>query len=213
MSTSSAKLPRPAPRTPIRRNGVATKERIIEAAIALIAENGGALAMRPLAHRAGCSPAAIYQFFADLDDLGSAIVERVAAEAVSELSPRLPAELAAADPVAFFGAVMQGVVALQASRPETLCLVRPQPDGPRSALAMALRDVIRRMVSDAFAAGRPDVAPERLEEVLTVAQHALIGAMAGIPPRDTDARARYLADVSQLVGGFVSGALAPDGVR
>lgn len=208
MSTSSAKLPRAAPRKPVRRNGLATKERIIEAAIALIAEDDSVLAMRPLARRAGCSPAAIYQFFADLDDLGAAIVERVAADAVSELAPRLSAQLAAADPAAFFVAVMQGVVALQASRPETLCLVRPQPDGPRAALAMALRKVIRRMVSDAFAAGRPDVAPERREEVLTVAQHALIGAMAGVPPRETAARARYLADVSELVGGFVSRALA-----
>lgn len=209
MNNSSDKLQRPSPRTPVRRNGVATKGRIIEAAIAMIAEDGAALAMRPLARRAGCSPAAIYQFFADLDDLGAAIVEQVTEDAVAELAPRLSPDLARADPVAFFAALMDGVVALQAARPETLCLVRPQPDGPRAALASALREMIRAMVSDAFAEGYPEADALRREEVLTIAQHALIGAMAGVPPRDAAERARYLADVAELVGHFVARALRP----
>lgn len=207
MNTSSDNKLRPPPRTPVRRNGLATKARIIEAAIAMIAEDGQALAMRPLAQRAGCSPAAIYQFFADLDDLGQAIVEQVTAEAVAELEPRLSSDLASRDPVAFFAALIEGVVALQAARPETLCMVRPQPDGPRAALAEGLRATIRRMVGDAFAQGRADCPAERREEVLGIAQHALIGAMAGVPARGAAERSRYLADSAQLVGGFVASAL------
>ncbi|MFO6448622.1 TetR/AcrR family transcriptional regulator [Erythrobacter sp. NE805] len=202
-------MQRPSPRTPVRRNGVATKGRIIEAAIAMIAEDGEALAMRPLARRAGCSPAAIYQFFADLDDLGAAIVDQVTDDAVAELAPRLSPDLARRDPVAFFAALMDGVVALQAARPETLCLVRPQPDGPRAALAGALREMIRGMVSDAFAKGCAETETGRREEVLTIAQHALIGAMAGVPARDAAERGRYLADVADLVGSFVARALRP----
>jgi len=207
VNISSDNKLRPPPRTPVRRNGVATKARIIEAAIAMIAEDGQALAMRPLAQRAGCSPAAIYQFFADLDDLGQAIVEQVTAEAVAELEPRLSAELAGRDPVAFFAALIEGVVALQAARPETLCMVRSQPDGPRAALAEALRATIRRMVGEAFTQGRPDCPAERREEVLGIAQHALIGSMAGVPSRGAAERSRYLADSAQLVGGFVTTAL------
>lgn len=207
MNTCSDSKLRPPPRTPVRRNGVATKARIIEAAIAMIAEDGQALAMRPLAQRAGCSPAAIYQFFADLDDLGQAIVAQVTDEAVVELEPRLSADLAGRDPVAFFAALIEGVVALQAARPETLCMVRPQPDGPRNALADALRATIRRMVSEVFAQAHSDFPSDRREEVLATAQHALIGAMAGVPPRGTDERSRYLADSAQLVGGFVASAL------
>lgn len=206
MNTSSDNKLRSVPRTPVRRNGVATKARIIEAAIAIIAEDGQALAMRPLAQRAGCSPAAIYQFFADLDDLGQALVAQVTEEAVAELEPRLSAELAGRDPVLFFTALIEGVVALQATRPETLCMVRPQPDGPRNALAEALRATIRSMVSDAFAQGRPDLPVNRREEVLAIAQHALIGAMSGVPSRGAGERSRYLADSAQLVGGFVSSA-------
>jgi len=201
---------RTAPRIPVRRNGMATKSRIIEAAIDLIADDGETLTVRKLAKRANCSPAAIYQFFADLDDLGSAIIQQVVHDASKQLEPRLSPVLAADNPVAFFAALIEGVIELQSSRPETLCLGRAQPAGPRAALAEALRDMIRALVSRAFAAAMPHVAAHQREEVLTIAQHGLIGAMVAVPPRDSPGRSRYLAGVADFVGGYVSRALTGD---
>ncbi len=208
MNTSSDIQAKPGPRTPVRRNGIATRTRIVEAAIAMIAEDGATLSMRPLAERAGCSPAAIYQFFADLDHVGAAVVEQVTSEALTELRRHVSPALAATDPTAFFSALIEGVEALQAARPETLCLARPQPAGPRAALAGALRTVVRDLVAAAFAEAWPAVAPGRREEVLDVAQAALLGALGQVPPRGSARRAAYLADVAALAGGFAAQALA-----
>lgn len=196
-------------RIPVRRNGIATREKIIAAARTLMARSDVPMTLRGIAAEAGLSPAAIYQFFSSQEDVGRAVeVESVAALEAS-LASVLTAQLATADPVEFFERLLAGVVAHQSGHPETLCMARLDPEpGPRGALAEALRTALARQVGAAFVYAWPEVPSARLEQVLAIAQNAMLGALRGLPPRGAEGRDAFLADVAQLVGRYVGEALA-----
>lgn len=196
-------------RIPVRRNGIATREKIIAAARALMARSDVPMTLRGIAAEAGLSPAAIYQFFASQEDVGRAVeVESVAALEAS-LAPVLMAQLAAGDPVVFFGRLLAGVMTHQSGHPEALCMARLDPEpGPRGALAEALRTALARQVGAAFARAWPEVPSARREQVLAIAQNAMLGALHGLPPRGMEGRDTFLADVALLVGRYVGEALA-----
>lgn len=211
----SDKLPvqrvRPAARAPVRRNGIATRAKIVEAAITVLGREDGALTARAVAEEAGCSAPAIYQFFTDMDAVAQAAAEVAAAETVAALEAALTPERARRDPAGFFSALVHGIAALQEKRPETLCIAKSPPSGPRAIVAQALRTAVAGLVRSAFLEGRPDLDPDRIERTLSVAQAALLGAVSQVPQRGDPARAAYLDDVAALAGGFVTRALGGDG--
>jgi len=206
---------RTQPRIPVRRNGIATKARLIEAAFALMARHDAPLTMRALAKEAGCSPAAAYQFFVDKDDLSAEINRLSASEALIYLQQRLPPGLAQQDPQRFIRTLLQAIEELQERRPETLCMGRPQPPGPRAALAAVLREAVLATVRAAFRGGHSGVDDAKLERSLQVAQSALLGTLAQLPARENPEREPYLDAVARLIGGFLDGLQnpAPSGGR
>ncbi len=196
-----------APRVPVRSNGVATNARVIEAATALLGRDDGALTMRALAQEAGCSPAAIYQFFVDMDDVIANVAQIATMQTLEFLEGTLPNSLAKENPKAYFTSLIRAIITLQAERPETLCIARPPAAGPRAALASALRSAVSGYVRAAFIAGYPEMPRAKLDQVLDVAQNAMLGALTSLPPRDDPQRDSYLVDIAILAGGFVAEAL------
>lgn len=207
--TKSSGIERPAPRVPVRRNGVATKAKVVEAAIKLMGVDDHTLTMRSLSTEAGCSPAAVYQFFSDMDDVLSAVSEVMVEEAIAHLSARLTASLASTDPTRFFAEMITGIESLQCKRPATICVAKLTAAGPALALSSALRKAIFTLVSNSFCQAYPLVDSGQLNKVLAIAQGGVLGALAELPPRNHRDRPRYLALVSDLAGGFVARNLIP----
>lgn len=196
------------PRTPVRSNGLATRARIVQAATELLGTDGGTITLRSLAAHSGVSPAAIYQFFQDLDAVGAAVIEAASAEFRMVLEAALTSDLARADPRRFFERLIQEIGALQARRPETLCMVRAAGlEGLRGALAGELRMTVARHVHRTFAEAHPHVDPADLARTLSIVQHAVIGALAGVPDRLDPRRGAYLTEVATLAGTYLTNAL------
>jgi len=83
------------------RNRDETRQRILDAALDLVAEAGfPALGVNAVARRAGADKQLIYRYFGGLDDLTSAAGEAVATRMASALAP-------AAGPAASYGALME----------------------------------------------------------------------------------------------------------
>lgn len=197
-------------RTPVRRNGVATRAKIIAAATKLMAQQHHPMTIRGLAAEAGVSPAAIYQFFASLQDVGRAVEEESIAALSAAMADVVTTAQAREHPVHFFHALLTGVVQHQAAHPEALCMAhRGESHEPRAALAAALRRTLANQVEHAFAAARPDVTPDRLRQVLAVAQSAMLGALQDLPGRDQHGRQEHLDEVGRLAGTYVDAALGP----
>lgn len=197
-------------RTPVRRNGVATRAKIIAAATNLMAQHNQPMTVRGLAAEAGVSPAAIYQFFVSLQDVGRAVEEESIAALSAAMADVVTAAQAREHPIQFFHALLMGVVRHQAAHPEALCMAhRGEVHEPRAALAAALRKTLADQAERAFASARPDVKPDRLRHVLAVAQAGLLGALQELPGRGQPGRQDHLDEVSRLAGTYVDAALGP----
>ncbi len=166
------------------------------------------MTIRGLAAEAQVSPAAIYQFFLSLDDVGRAIEAESIAALQTAMADVVTVARARDHPVAFFQALLLGVVRHQAARPEALCMAHHSgSNGPRAALAAALRQTLADQVAAAFAAAYPEQPPERLAFVLAIAQAGLLGALQSLPQRGATDRDAYLAEVACLAGTYVAAAL------
>ncbi len=172
------------------RPATLSRERIVEAAVALVVERGAdQLTVRSLGDALGCDPSALYRHFRNVDDLHRAVGDHFLADVDTAAQPRegwraavkrLCAELRAA----------------QLRQPRLAQLVRSAPTrlGNELALSEALLRELRR------GGLRPPAAVRAYHALIefTVGSAAIDAAMAQLPVSDREAvygswRADYAA--------------------
>lgn len=138
LATSKQPTPRPA----------SGRDRLIDAVVHLSASARGiaSLGLRQIARQAGLNPNTFYRHFKDFDDLGLAVIERLAAQLRDGLSARWQA-LAPKTPRSFKLAVRESVelvfdFALEHRAAFVVAIVERHGSSPM------LRAAIRRMMSD-----------------------------------------------------------------
>lgn len=144
------------------------RERILDAALALMAEHGSAgTSMRMLARECGLNVAAIYHYFESKDALLAAVIDERRYEARLAEIPELPGDLPAAERLAsIYRTIWQGALA---EEPVWRLLLGEGIRGERSALPVgrSLLEVFGPGLAGWIAATVPEVAaPDAVAEVM-----------------------------------------------
>jgi len=144
----------------------ALRGRILDAARRIVTRDGfEALSMRKIAHAIGYSPAALYLYFENRDEITRALGEEGYAQLLAELEPYGQI----ADPAARLRALAQAYIAFGQLHPQAYRLVfidlpgTAAPDG---------EPVVRTFSSALAALGHPDDAP--LAEALWATLHGIV---------------------------------------
>jgi AcrR family transcriptional regulator len=188
------------------RSEIPAKQRLIEAALALIVENGGCrgVNLRQIAARADCAHTNVYNYFASLEELFWAAVLLAIDFQLGDLATQMSSPAAASDPLRHF---LTTQVSLAQSHPTLyrLCWLEPL-DGPAPAGVLerfgGMRQNWERFVGARFAALRSRTDPEWARQIIHGYFHGelckLIGRHAFLPPSDDD-RARIVANTLALI--------------
>jgi len=185
---------------------VPARQRLIEAALALIVENGGCrgVNLRQIAARAGCAHTNVYNYFDSLEELFWAAMVHAIDFQLGELAEQIRSPAAARDPLRHF---ITAQVSLAQSHPTLyrLCWLEPL-DGPAPAGVLerfgGMRQYWERFVGARFAALRSRTDPEWARQIIHGYFHGelckLIGRQAFLPPSDDD-RHRIVANTLALI--------------
>lgn len=177
----------PSPQT-LRRDAQANRERILEAARAVFAEEGVDASVEAIAQRAGVGMGTLYRRFPTKHDLVEAVIE----ESLDAFVAAAEAGLAAEDPWTGFTGFVERVLELQAGNGalREVLVGTAQHGLARDRMRNRIRPLIRELVLRAQADGslRADFAPTDMPLVFMTAGRVL-GAARDVAP---DLWRRYL---------------------
>lgn len=198
-------------RTPRQSRSRARVERILKAAVGLLAdESVEKITVRALAARSRVSVGTIYQFFKDIEAVRAAVAEQTYAEFKSALATHLTADAARASPGEFFCRLIDVVGGLRKRYPQVGCLVRgDNSDELRMAFASELRELIAGHIRSTFAHAFPNMPKAERELKLEVAQSVMLGALRVMPSGPKAARLRHLKQSKAAVSLYANASFIP----
>lgn len=209
-SSAGARPGRRAAAGPRRRQGEATRDRILEAAIELIAERGfAATSIDQLCQRAGVVRTAIYWHFGAKEGLLVPVIERVASTWIDEIQNAVYRE---GDPLARLDRFVAGLRQLVVERPHLVRLLLAVAL-ERSDHDPATRDALRAIFERAQAAivqGIDDSLGAPWPESSLIARTALAFVSHAIAQQLVDPRP---AEVERLFGELRTALLLMIGAR
>lgn len=176
----------PSRRAPRDRDD--TRERLVEVAAALLAQDGtDAVTTRAVAGAAGVQAPTIYRLFGDKDGLLDAVVEKVAADFVAAKALSAAEEAGrGADPVDDLRAAFLHQVAFGIDHPEVFRLLGDGGRSARSGAAAAGREVLRARVRRVARDGRLCVTEERCVDLVQSAGVGVIQTLLASPSDERD---------------------------
>jgi AcrR family transcriptional regulator len=137
------------------------REAFLDAAIAVISDEGPGASMESIAHAAGVSKPILYRHFTDRDGLIEALAERFVGELADRLAEILGADL---DPVEMLRRSIDTYVGTIEDDPSLYRFLTsriPPRGAPLSTFVDRLAAVIARTLAEAFRAAGLDTAPAR----------------------------------------------------
>jgi AcrR family transcriptional regulator len=196
--------PRPIQRSRRTAQGDASRERILEAAIEMIADHGfTATSVDALCRRAGIVKTALYWHFGSKDGLLAAVIERVAGDWTEEIQKSV--YQAGPNPMDRLNRALDGMRALVEQKPHLLRLLLTLTF-ERAQVSAETREALRRASARAESAivrGIEDALGERLPDldllanlILAMLQAASVRVL--IDPEGTDLP-RMFADLRRLL--------------
>ncbi len=191
------------------RERAARRESYLDAAIAVISDEGPSASMEAIAHAAGVSKPILYRHFGDREGLVEALAERF----VGELADRLGAILGVGgDPVELLRSSIDTFIATIEADPSLYRFLthRMPPRGASlSTLVDQLAAVIARTLSEGFRAAGVDTAPARPWSYGIVGMVHLAGDdWVGRPSMP---RSELVDDLTRLLWHGISGAFGDVG--
>ena len=162
-----------------RRTASPTRERFVDAAVALVDAHGGASAvtLRDIAEEVGCSPPNAYNWFAGLDELLTAALVRICEEFLERLASAVPPGTGPRDA---FVASVRTYVAFAVEHPgrlnayhfERLTMsLGPEALAAGAAVGQTMAELLSRGTDPSLPSGAAD-------EITTVLHSYLIGRLA-----------------------------------
>jgi AcrR family transcriptional regulator len=202
----------PEPRPPKTAQGAASRERLLDAAIELMAERGySASSVEALCGRAGVAKTALYWHFDSKEGLLAAALERVANAWIEEIQKSV---YLARDPAQRLERAFEGLRRMVEARPQILRLLIAVAN-ERAEVAPETRERLRSVFRRAEAAlvqGIEDALGRRLPDLDLVA-HTTIGLVQAasfrflLDPEETDLD-RLFADLQRTFVLLVADRLA-----
>lgn len=161
----------PAPRTPRRSDAVRNRIRVLDAAVAVFAEEGVAASTQTIADRAGVGVGTVFRHFPTKRDLLAAVL----AHMFGELTRAAEDGLDAGDPGEAFFAVLDRIIEHSGTKKAVAdALGGDAIDLHRRAFMGGFRDALSRLLAQAQDAGavRTDVGIDEVTAVIIAASRA-----------------------------------------
>lgn len=201
----------PSRRQPTQQRSRATVERIVDAAVAVLAEHGyHEASTNRIAAAAGVSPGTLYGYFADKDDIVAAVIERVVDGFGDAIAPALRA--AAAQPETEGTRMVLDAVLAEIGQKASLidAFVDRVPAETYAPQLDALRQRVSDITFQLLAARRPGAAIPDLERATWFAvrtiEHLVVRYVIVKPDIPREA---FLDELTRLVMGMSPGEPRP----
>jgi len=194
----------PVRRLPQRKHGEQRFIALLDAAGAIIAEQGyGGATMTLIAERAGSSIGTVYQYFSDKEAIVYALGARYAEEMAS-LWPPLADRLRALDLDAFVEALIQALVQFMTERPAYVSLMEAPKQYKRDSKT---RFRLRESFADLLRERDPQLLPEDAYVVTAVALRIIMGLAQEYGRVKPNERQRLVEEFTAALNAYLRNAL------